>query len=175
MNTRFWDDSYVARLSPNEKLLFLYLLTNPLTNIAGVYELAGKRVAFDTMLPLDEVEETLGRFENDGKIVRHGGWIGVVNFIRHQTLNPKVRVGIASELHRAPREIVERLPVTTVGVPLAADRLSHPNLNSDFNPNSNLNSKPGVLHKPSTTELRKGMRRLHFPNLRRDRQDREGW
>ena len=36
VNTRFWDDSYVAELSPLEKLAFLYLLTNSLTTIAGV-------------------------------------------------------------------------------------------------------------------------------------------
>ncbi len=48
VNTKFWDDSYITRLTPTEKLLFLYLITNPLTNISGVYELPLKRVAFDT-------------------------------------------------------------------------------------------------------------------------------
>ncbi len=40
VNTRFWDDAYVAELSPNEKLIFLYLLTNALTTIGGIYELS---------------------------------------------------------------------------------------------------------------------------------------
>ena len=37
IKTKFWDDSYIIELNPHEKLLFLYLITNPLTNIAGVY------------------------------------------------------------------------------------------------------------------------------------------
>lgn len=111
VNTRFWDDSYIARLSPNEKLLFLYLLTSPLTTIAGVYELPLKRAAFDTGLPVKEIAAMFSKLENDGKLVCHEDWVGIVNFIRHQSLNPKVRQGIAIELKRAPKELVERLPV----------------------------------------------------------------
>ena len=79
VNTKFWDDSYIARLNPTEKLLFLYLITNPLTNIAGVYELPLRRVAFDTGITLEEVETILKRFEQDGKLVVADGWIGIAN------------------------------------------------------------------------------------------------
>ena len=37
INTKFWDDSYVAKLSTSEKLLFIYFISNPLTTVAGVY------------------------------------------------------------------------------------------------------------------------------------------
>ena len=98
VNTKFWDDSYIAGLTPAEKLLFLYLITNPLTNISGVYELPLRRVAFDVGLSSEEVEVALGKFETDGKITRLGAWLGVSNFIRHQTLNPKIKIGILHEL-----------------------------------------------------------------------------
>ena len=38
VDTCFWDDRYITQLDPSEKLLFLYLLTNTLTNICGVYQ-----------------------------------------------------------------------------------------------------------------------------------------
>lgn len=109
VDTRFWDDSYIARLSPNEKLLFLYLLTNPLTNIAGVYEIAVRRIVLDTGFSAKEISARLDRLEADGKIVRRGSWIGIVNFTRYQTLNPSVKQGIGDNLALAPAEIVEKL------------------------------------------------------------------
>ena len=37
INTKFWDDNYVIQLDPSEKLMFIYFITNPLTNICGIY------------------------------------------------------------------------------------------------------------------------------------------
>lgn len=140
VNTRFWDDSYIARLSPSEKLVFLYLLTSPLTTIAGVYELPLKRAVFDTGLAPEDISAVFSKLEADQKIVRHEDWIGIVNFIKHQSLNPKVRQGIIAELERVPRSIVDRLPVNLAGLRVGLDRLSH--LNSNLNSNLNFNSNP---------------------------------
>ena len=141
INTKFWDDSYIAGLSPLEKLVFLYLLTNPLTNISGVYELPLKRAAFDVGISSEEIATIFRRFETDAKIARHGSWIGVTNFVKHQTLNPKIKVGILQELKRAPKEIVDRLSIDY-------QSLSH----SNSNPNSNLNSNAFPFGKFSTAE-----------------------
>jgi hypothetical protein len=138
VNTKFWDDSYIAQLSPTEKLLFLYLLTNPLTNISGVYELPVKRVAFDTGISVGEVEETWKRLQDDGKLVAARGWVGIVNFIKHQNLNPKIKQGIVSELGRAPKEITDRLSIDYQRLSIASESLSHPNSNLNTNPNSNV-------------------------------------
>jgi hypothetical protein len=111
VNTKFWDDSYITELSPSEKLLFLYLLTNPLTNICGIYELPFKRVAFDTGMSQREIEGVFRRFEKDGKVICFEGWVGLVNFIKHQTVNPKVRAGISEGWKKAPKEITDRLSI----------------------------------------------------------------
>jgi hypothetical protein len=112
VNTKFWDDSYIVRLSPTTKLVFLYFLTNPLTNISGVYELPLRRVAFDVGIPEGEIQEIIDKFIADGKVVYTDGWVAVVNFIKYQAnQNPKVRQGIASELKKAPCAIVAKLSV----------------------------------------------------------------
>jgi len=141
VNTKFWDDSYITGLTPLEKLVFLYLITNPLTNISGVYELPLKRAAFDVGISAEEMESVFRRFEEDGKIVRGAGWIGVTNFVKHQTLNPKIKVGILQELRRAPKEVVDRVSIDYLS-------LSH----SNSNPNSNLNSNGLPFGKLSTAE-----------------------
>lgn len=150
VNTRFWDDSYIARLDPSAKLVFLYLLTNPLTTIAGVYELSLKRAAFDTGLAAKEISAVLSQLETDKKIVRQDDWIGIVNFIKHQSLNPKVRQGIIAELERVPSELIERLPVCLAAMRTGFDRLSHSNPNLNFNTNSNVNSNEALTSREST-------------------------
>ena len=109
VSTSFWDDSWVAELEPTQKYLFLYLLTNPLTNISGVYEVRTERIVFDSGLKKSEVTETLSAFEKAGKIVRESSWIGIVNFTKHQSLNPKVKRGIVNELRKAPTALVDKM------------------------------------------------------------------
>ena len=105
IDTCYWDDTYVVTLDPSEKLVFLYLLTNPLTNICGVYEIATKRIAFDTGFDKEVVERILARFERDGRCVYRGGWVAMLNWIKHQRLNPSVEQGIARELEKVPQEL----------------------------------------------------------------------
>lgn len=170
VNTAFWVDSYIARLGTSEKLAFLYLLTSPLSNIAGVYEVPLKRACFDTGLSAKEFAAALERFEADGKIVRHGEWMGLVNFVRHQAANPKVRLGIAKELSKAPRELAERLPATVAAARIGFDRLSHLNSTQQENPKRGLFTG---LSPVSAHVLRQRLGRL-----REDREgtgDGEGW
>ncbi len=133
-----------------EKLVFLYLLTNPLTNISGVYELPLKRVAFDTGIAVEKVEGTIKRLVEDGKVVALGGWIGIVNFIKHQTLNPKVKQGIVSELKRAPKELTDRLSIDYQALGIGFGSLLHLNTNLKLNSNSNPNSNTLPLGQLST-------------------------
>ena len=142
VDTKFWDDSYIVELSPLEKLLFLYLLTTPLTNISGVYELPFKRVAFDTRVPQREVEGAFRKFEKDGKLLIFKGWVGMSNFLKHQNLNPNMKKGAAVELKKAPREITDRLCIDFESLGIPFERLSHLNLNSNINFNLNLNDPP---------------------------------
>ena len=67
INTKFWDDSYIVKLDPIEKLLFIYLLTNPLTNICGIYEVSLRRIAFDTGIEEEVILTLLRRFEEKRK------------------------------------------------------------------------------------------------------------
>jgi len=107
LNTYFWSDIYIQDLDPSEKLLYIYLLTNEFTNISGIYEISVRRIAFDTGIDRDMVIKIINRFEVDGKIKYLDGKIAIKNFIKHQSLNPKICKGIAKELKKAPDELFE--------------------------------------------------------------------
>jgi len=103
VNTHFWDDKYTSNLDPIEKLLFLYFLTNPLTNIIGIYEIEMKRVAFDTGIDKEMVIKIIDRFTADDKIGYYDGYIVIKNFIKFQNeKSPNVKIGILNRIKELP-------------------------------------------------------------------------
>jgi len=112
INTRFWEDNYIFNLDPTEKLLFMYFLTSPLTSICGIYEISTRRIAFDTGIDSLMVEKIIKRFSDDGKMHYHKGYIYIVNFISHQSLNPKIKRGIEKALEEIPSDILEYFGVS---------------------------------------------------------------
>lgn len=138
INTRFWDDEYIIELNPSEKLLFLYLLTNPLTNISGIYEITLKRMTFDTGFKNAMINKILDRFATDKKIIFKNGWIAIKNFIKYQKINPKIQVGIDNALAVAPQELTKWIKN---GQNIDYDSLSKPlnYLNTNINTNKNIN------------------------------------
>lgn len=109
VNTYFWEDSYIETLDPTEKLVFLYLLTNPQTNIAGVYEISIRRIAFETQIESDTIKRILDRFEEAGKVTYRDGWVCIHNFLNHQSLNPNGEKCVRETLNSSPAWVSERL------------------------------------------------------------------
>lgn len=151
IDTSFWDDSWVQELDPSEKLLYIYLLTNPLTNIAGVMELTTKRICFDTGFNSDTVGHILAKFEKAKKVYKYNNYIIIRNFPKHQQLeNDKIVKGIASILSKLPDDVLNYLEEIDYqfNIQEVFDSLCIPYtypmnyLNSnlkEFNTNSNLN------------------------------------
>jgi hypothetical protein len=120
INTVFWDDSYISNLDPSEKLIFIYLITNPCTNISGVYQIPVKRISLDTGLEKDMVIKILERFQNDQKIIYRDGWISIKNFIKHQNHNsPLIKKCIEKELANVHPDFIEFVlyGIDTVSIP----------------------------------------------------------
>lgn len=115
----FWTDPYIEKLDPSEKLLFLYFLTNPLCNIAGIYEIRNNRVAYETGFDKDMVEKIKDRFIKDGKMLCVDDWIIIVNFSKNQSPNPNVLTGMQRIIDDLPDKVkalkgFERLPYFTL-------------------------------------------------------------
>lgn len=122
INTHFWKDNYIINLDPTEKLVYLYLLTNPLTNIAGIYEINLREIAYDTGIIKEIIDTILKRFERDNKLKYCGGYIIVKNHLKHQDFkSPKIQSGIAEIINALPEEILELSIPYVYGM----DSLSH--------------------------------------------------
>jgi len=153
VDTKFWDDNYIVERDPIEKLLYLYLLTNTLTNILGIYEISIRRIAFDTGIDKDMVIKILERFEADNKIKYFDGYIVIKNFVKHQADNPKINKGIELLLEETPIDLIkwididfDRLGINKDSLYIGLDKTlkdsnySNPNINTNTNSNNNNNS-----------------------------------
>ena len=109
VNTRFWDDPFIEELNPSEKLLFLYLLTNSLTNLLGIYEITIKRITFDTGLTRETILKALKGFESVGKVFYIDGFIVLPNFLKNQRLNPNMVKNAISEFNDLPEWLKNRI------------------------------------------------------------------
>ena len=138
IDTSFWDDPYIVSLDPIEKLLFIYFLANPLTNVAGIYEITLKRIAFDTGIDRDTVLKILDRFEEAGKIYYRDGYVIIKNFIKHQAITEKskIKTGIEKILNELPDNI--KITLEGLSIPYIYP-LNYSNSNSNTNSNSNSN------------------------------------
>lgn len=105
INDTFWTDNYIERLSPDHKLVFVFLITNPNCNLSGVYEITAKRIGFGTGYDPDIIEIILQKFVNDGKIKRIDDWIILVNHRKNQSFNPSMITGLKKIIDALPANI----------------------------------------------------------------------
>lgn len=98
---KFWSDPYIKSLSKEERLFFLYLITNEHTTQCGIYEIDLDTIVGETKLELNVIKVALSRFESDGKIKfsEKTSELAVKNFPKYNFQgSPKVKVFIDKEL-----------------------------------------------------------------------------
>ena len=67
----FWTDNKVEdEFTPEDKYFYLYLMTNPQTNICGCYEVSYSQMTNQTGYNKDTVNRLLDRFENIHKVIK---------------------------------------------------------------------------------------------------------
>lgn len=73
IDSRFWSDPKVRALSPESKLLFLYLITNEHANLAGIYHLPAVLIPHETGLagyPIDTLSiPHLAQYDDENEVV----------------------------------------------------------------------------------------------------------
>lgn len=67
---KFWTDSRVVDdFTPEDKYFYLYLFTNPHTNLSGCYEVSLKQMSDETGYNKDTIERLLDRFKNTHHVI----------------------------------------------------------------------------------------------------------
>ena len=72
IQTSFWTDAKVADdFSPEDKFFYLYLFTNPHTNLCGCYEISKKQVSWETGYSTDTIDRLIERFQDVHDVIRY--------------------------------------------------------------------------------------------------------
>lgn len=101
----FWTDSKVIdEFTPEDKYFYLYLMTNPHTNLCGCYELSTKAASDDTGYTKDTIERLIDRFERIHKVIcysKETKEVLIVNWSKYNwTESPKFRVALSAEIEK---------------------------------------------------------------------------
>lgn len=110
ISTSFWTDKWIRSLDPSERYLYMYLLTNPQTNIAGIYQITLDRIAFDTGYDERTLRPMLERFSKAGKAYFYKDeWVILPSWPRHQKADKKatIKAGIDCLLHELPDRVIK--------------------------------------------------------------------
>lgn len=101
----FWTDSKVIdEFTPEDKYFYLYLMTNPHTNMCGCYELSTKAASDDTGYTKDTIERLIDRFVKIHKVIcysKETKEVLIVNWSRYNwTESPKFRVALLENIEK---------------------------------------------------------------------------
>lgn len=105
INTKIWSDTWFEDLTPSNKLLFIYLLTNEKNNMLGIYEISLKKISFETGIDRSKVDEALKEFERIGKVYRNGEYLIIKNFIKHQSYNSNMKKSAINLYNSLPDDL----------------------------------------------------------------------
>lgn len=108
ISTSFWDDKWIRSLDPSERYLYMYLLTNTLTTISGIYRITIDRMAYDTGYDERTLAPMLARFLKAGKAAHfEGEYMILPSWPKHQKWDTKetIKKGIDSDLKTIPNKV----------------------------------------------------------------------
>jgi len=156
IKTNMWADPWVLSLNKEEKLLWVYLMTNPSINIAGIMREGVPILAMYCSLTNDEVTSAMERFVADKKVLYQDNFIFVINWIGHHCYNPSVMVGAKACIADVPEWFRSEIEVTlggvyTISTPSPGGVDTHVNSNSNNINNNTLNTKSNSDSKPEKT------------------------
>ncbi len=125
LNTCYWSDPWIETLSPYEKLLFIYLITNEKTNMLGIYEASIKKISFETGIENETVSKALKGFERVGKVNYINNHVILINFMKHQNFNPNMMKSAIDIYNNLPNELkVSNLDIDKKDYKKGFERLS---------------------------------------------------
>jgi hypothetical protein len=126
LHTTFWTDPFVENLTQEQKLFYLYLITNTKTKQSGIYEITKKYMAYETGFSVKEITELITCFVNDGKILysESTNEIAITNWIKYNfSFSHSVLKCIETDLYEVKdKELIKSLYTqkyidTLLGVP----------------------------------------------------------
>jgi hypothetical protein len=103
--TKFWQDEKARRLSDDAKLLYLYVLTSPHSNMAGYYVLPKPYVVYDLQWLPERLDKALAELLHQGliKYCKRSDVVLIPNFLKYNPIqNQNQAKGAARRVAELP-------------------------------------------------------------------------
>jgi len=109
IQTDIWNETWFSEFPDTVKLVYLYLLTNPGTNNAGVYIRREKAIAFEC--GIEDVSKELEYLKEKKEIIIYGDWVAVLRHPEFQKweTNLAIAQAIISDIDTIPEGLVKLL------------------------------------------------------------------
>ncbi len=116
--TKMWrDDDWFATLDAEQRVLWVYLFTNPSASVCGMYELSVRTTSNETGLSQEKIHAILAEFVAAGKAAWDGKVIWVKKMRDYQATNsPKVKTRIDKDIAAMPDTVVKRAYLVAYGI-----------------------------------------------------------
>lgn len=85
IDTDIWSNAWFYDLKPAQKVMYIFLFSNPMVSNIGVLEVSRKQFASTTGVSLPTANRFLAELEEDGQVVVDGRLILLTKFIAKQT------------------------------------------------------------------------------------------
>lgn len=105
IHTRIWTDSFFESLSPQEKLLFIFFITNENIGLTGAYECTDRAIAYHTGLSSGEITKGKEKFKQNFEFV--DSWVYLKNAVKYQNYksNEKLLKAYTKEFDSLPVKV----------------------------------------------------------------------
>jgi hypothetical protein len=102
-----WLTPRFRKLKPHEKLAYLYILEH--CDWAGFMVIDNDKIAFDTQIPIEQIEEVLNKLNEDEIELNNSGWLFVLDFIELQQGKDKEGRTIINPDNKAHKNIISKM------------------------------------------------------------------
>lgn len=92
-------------MDPSEKLIYLYLITGPMSNMEGLYKLSLKRASFETGFDREMFLQLCARAESNRVAGYREGWACVVQATRYMPKSPQMKAHAQGLYATVPTDI----------------------------------------------------------------------
>ena len=114
ISTRIWGESWFEPLTATEKLIWIYLLTNPATNMLGIYGLTVRRIGYDCNTSAQIVRRCIKKLEELKLIIMIHEHIIITHWLTQNAMNPSMKLSALKDFDNLPDKVRAALPVTVL-------------------------------------------------------------
>ena len=180
VSTSFWTDAKVVDdFTPEDRYFYLYLFTNPHTNLCGCYEISIRQMVNETGYSRESIENLLKRFEDFHKVIKYSKEtkeVLILNWSKHNwTKSEKYIKGLEAGVKKVKNDEFKSFLINKIygidtvsnGIYRASYGMDITNTNTNTNSNSNSNTLSDRFEKLWGIYPRKQGKRAAFESYKR--------